>query len=152
MSLVEAFLLMLSFSLFFLWIWLLLSVFAGVFRSEDLSGVANAAWVVLLVVLPYLGVLVYLTAHGGGMHDRAVARAEAAQTAASCPRTSSRPRRPSCSREPLRERRGGGGRTARFLVVPVGSVRWPGPISNGGVPCRPRSPSDRADGSPWTGI
>jgi hypothetical protein len=82
MSLVEAFLLMLYFSLFFLWIWLLISVFADVFRSEDLGGVAKAAWVVLLVVLPYLGVLVYLIARGGGMHERGVARTEAAQSAA----------------------------------------------------------------------
>lgn len=82
MSLVEAFLLMLYFTLFFLWIWLLISVFADVFRSKDLSGVAKAAWVVLLLVLPYLGVLVYLIARGSGMQDRGVARAEAAQAAA----------------------------------------------------------------------
>ena len=82
MGLVDAFLLMLYFSLFFLWVWLLISVFADVFRSEDLSGVAKAAWVVLLVVLPYLGVLIYLIARGGGMHERGVARAEAAQAAA----------------------------------------------------------------------
>ena len=82
MSLIEAFLLMLYFSLFFLWIWLLISVFADVFRSEDLGGVAKAVWVVLLVVLPYLGVLVYLIARGGGMHERGVARSEAAQAAA----------------------------------------------------------------------
>ncbi|MFP4148158.1 MAG: SHOCT domain-containing protein [Nitriliruptoraceae bacterium] len=81
MSLVEAFLLMLYFSLFFLWIWLLISVFADVFRSDDLGGWAKAAWVVLLVVLPYLGVLVYLIARGGGMHDRGMARAQAAQAA-----------------------------------------------------------------------
>lgn len=82
MGLVDAFLLMLYFSLFFLWIWLLISVFTDVFRSEDLSGVAKAAWVVLLVVLPYLGVLIYLIARGGGMHERGLARAEAAQAAA----------------------------------------------------------------------
>lgn len=82
MSLIEAFLLMLYFALFFLWIWLLISVFADVFRSEDLGGVAKAAWVVLLVVLPYLGVLIYLIARGGGMHERGVARNESAQAAA----------------------------------------------------------------------
>jgi len=82
MGLVDAFLLMLYFSLFFLWIWLLISVFTDVFRSEDLGGVAKALWVVLLVVLPYLGVLIYLIARGGGMHERGVARAEAAQAAA----------------------------------------------------------------------
>jgi hypothetical protein len=54
----------------------------GRVRSDDLSGVGKAAWVVLLVVLPYLGVLVYLIARGGRMHDRGVARAEAAQAAA----------------------------------------------------------------------
>lgn len=82
MGLLDALLLMLSFSLFFLWIWLLISVFADVFRSEDLSGAAKAVWVVFLVVLPYLGVLVYLTARGGGINARGVARAEPSQAAA----------------------------------------------------------------------
>lgn len=82
LALLDAFLLMLYFSLFFLWIWLLISVLSDLFRSGDLGGVAKAAWVVFLVVLPYLGVLIYLIARGGGMHERAVAQAEAAQSAA----------------------------------------------------------------------
>ncbi|MFP4148276.1 MAG: SHOCT domain-containing protein [Nitriliruptoraceae bacterium] len=82
LALLDAFLLMLYFSLFFLWIWLLISVLSDLFRSKDLGGVAKAAWVVLLVVLPYLGVLIYLIARGGGMHERAVAEAEAARSAA----------------------------------------------------------------------
>lgn len=82
MSLVEAFLLMLYVTLFVVWIWLLISVYGDVFRSRDLSGPAKAAWVLLLVVLPYLGVLVYLIARGGGMHERSLARSAAAEEAA----------------------------------------------------------------------
>ena len=50
------------FFLFFIWIWLLIVVFADIFRSRDLSGWAKALWVIFIVVLPYLGVFVYLIA------------------------------------------------------------------------------------------
>jgi len=51
-------------------IWLLIGVFADIFHSHDLSGVAKALWVLFVIVLPYLGVFVYLVARGSGMHTR----------------------------------------------------------------------------------
>ena len=58
------------FSLFVILIALLIGVFADIFHSHDLSGVAKALWVLFVIVLPYLGVFVYLIARGGGMHAR----------------------------------------------------------------------------------
>lgn len=72
----EAFLTMLYFFLFFIWIWLLITVFADVFRSHDLSGWAKALWVLFVVILPFLGVLVYLIARGHKMQEHAVKDAQ----------------------------------------------------------------------------
>lgn len=68
----EAFWTMLWFFLFFIWIWLLISVFSDIFRSDDLSGWAKAFWTIFVVVLPYLGVLVYLIARGKKMGEHAM--------------------------------------------------------------------------------
>jgi hypothetical protein len=62
---------MMVFFLWVVWIWLLIWVFIDIFRSHDLSGWAKALWVLFVVILPYLGVLVYLIARGGKMHERA---------------------------------------------------------------------------------
>ena len=67
---------LLWFTLFFIWIWLLISVFADIFRSHDLGGVAKFLWVVLIVVFPYLGVFVYLIARGHKMSEHAVQQAQ----------------------------------------------------------------------------
>lgn len=67
---------MLEFFLFFIWIWLLIVVFADIFRSPDLGGFAKALWVIFVIVLPLLGVLVYLIARGASMHERAAERAQ----------------------------------------------------------------------------
>ena len=66
---------MLWFFLFFIWIWILITVFADIFRSHDLGGFAKALWVIFVVVVPFLGVLIYLIARGKGMQDRAAQRA-----------------------------------------------------------------------------
>lgn len=71
MPLLDLFWTMLWFFLFFAWIWLLISVFADIFRSADLSGWAKAFWILFVVILPYLGVLVYLISRGGKMQERA---------------------------------------------------------------------------------
>ena len=60
----QVFLSLLWFSLFVIWVWLLVAVFVDVFRSPDLSGLAKALWVLFLVMAPYLGVFVYLIARG----------------------------------------------------------------------------------------
>ena len=72
---------MLWFFLFFIWIWILIAVFADLFRSHDLSGWAKAAWVIFVIILPYLGVFVYLIARGHKMHEHAQQDAQAAQAA-----------------------------------------------------------------------
>ena len=70
---------MLEFFVFFLWIWLLIVVFMDIFRSHDIGGVAKALWVIFVIILPFLGVLIYLIARGGSMHERAVAQANQQQ-------------------------------------------------------------------------
>jgi hypothetical protein len=77
----EVFLSMLWFVLFFIWIWLLIMVFADLFRSHDLSGWAKAAWVIGIVIFPYLGVLLYLIVRGGKMHEHAIQAAQAQDAA-----------------------------------------------------------------------
>lgn len=53
---------MLEFFIFFLWIWLLIVVFGDIFRSHDMGGFAKAIWVLFVIIIPYLGVLIYLIA------------------------------------------------------------------------------------------
>ena len=60
------------------WIWTLILILGDVFR-RDISGWAKAAWVVFLIVLPFLGVLVYLIAEGKGMTERRVREMQASQ-------------------------------------------------------------------------
>jgi hypothetical protein len=67
---------MLWFFAFFIWIWLLIVVFADIFRSHDMGGFAKALWVIFIIILPILGVLIYLIARGGSMHERAARQAE----------------------------------------------------------------------------
>ena len=62
-----------------IWFWLLITVFADLFRRNDTSGFAKVAWVVFVIVLPYLGVLVYLLVQHDGMAQRNVKAAEAQQ-------------------------------------------------------------------------
>ena len=62
---------MIWFFLFFIWIWLLITVFADIFRSRDLGGGAKALWTIFVIFIPYLGVFVYLVARGHKMHEHA---------------------------------------------------------------------------------
>ncbi len=73
---------MLWFFMFFIWIWLLIVVFSDIFRSRDLSGWAKALWVIFVIVLPYLGVFVYLIARGKSMSEHAAQAAQAQDAAA----------------------------------------------------------------------
>ena len=73
---------MIWFTLFFLWIWLLIAVFADIFRSHDLGGVAKALWTIFVIVTPFLGVLVYLIARGHKMSEHAMQQAQQQDAAA----------------------------------------------------------------------
>jgi hypothetical protein len=64
------FLSMLYFFLFFIWIWILITVFSDIFRSGDLNGWIKALWCVFVIILPFLGVFIYLIARGGKMQER----------------------------------------------------------------------------------
>ena len=68
-----------SIFIFVLWLWLLMTVFGDLFRRHDVSGVAKVAWVILLIVLPYIGIFAYLLTQGGGMAERNREQAERAQ-------------------------------------------------------------------------
>ena len=63
----EAFFSLIGLAVFIIWVWLAIAVFVDVFTSHDLSGVARVGWVLLVIVLPYLGVIVYLLARGSRM-------------------------------------------------------------------------------------
>ncbi len=75
------FLSMLYFFCLFIFIWLLIVVFMDIFRSHDLSGWAKALWVIFVIILPFLGILIYLIARGGKMHERSAKEAAAQQQA-----------------------------------------------------------------------
>jgi Short C-terminal domain/Phospholipase_D-nuclease N-terminal len=67
---------------FFGWIlffWLLFIVFGDLFRRRDIGGWGKAAWTIFVIVLPFLGILVYLIAEGHGMGERSAAQAQEAQ-------------------------------------------------------------------------
>jgi hypothetical protein len=63
------------FFLFFIWIWLLITVVVDLFRAHDMSGWVKAIWLLVLIVLPYLGVFLYLVINGRKMNERAMAMA-----------------------------------------------------------------------------
>ena len=72
-----------EFFLFFAWFMCLFWVISDIFRSKDLSGVAKTFWVFFVIILPWLGILVYLIARGHGMQERQLEQAHemnAAQT------------------------------------------------------------------------
>jgi hypothetical protein len=56
---------------FVIWFWLLFVVLMDVFRSRDLSGLGKAGWTIFVLVLPLIGILVYLIIRGPSMHERA---------------------------------------------------------------------------------
>ncbi|HEX9359581.1 MAG TPA: SHOCT domain-containing protein [Streptosporangiaceae bacterium] len=67
---------MLEFFVWVIWIWLLIWVFIDIFRSRDLSGWGKALWFLFVLLIPLIGVLVYLIARGGSMHERAAQEAK----------------------------------------------------------------------------
>ena len=75
--LLDAFVTMLWFFLWVLWIFLLFWIIFDIFRSRDLSGWAKALWLIFIIVLPFLGVFIYLIVRGSSMHERQLRDAQA---------------------------------------------------------------------------
>ena len=68
---------MIIFFAFVIWIWLLITVFADIFRRRDTGGGMKALWIIFVIVFPYLGVLIYLIAEHNGMADRSTEQMKA---------------------------------------------------------------------------
>lgn len=62
-----------------IWFWLLITVFADIFRRHDIGGGAKVLWVIFVIVLPFLGVFIYLLTQNDGMTARNQKQMEAAQ-------------------------------------------------------------------------
>ena len=76
----EVFWTMLIFFAFVVWLWLLFTVIGDIFRRHDTSGFAKVMWLIFIIILPYLGVFIYLIAEQKGMTERAVARQQQVNT------------------------------------------------------------------------
>lgn len=70
---------MLAFFAFVIWFWLLITIFADIFRRRDTGGFSKALWVIVIIILPFLGVLFYLIANHNGMAERNMKSMQAAQ-------------------------------------------------------------------------
>jgi hypothetical protein len=70
---------MLVFFAWVIWFWLLITVFADIFRRHDIGGGAKTLWLIFVIILPFLGVFIYLIAESKGIAERNQARAEASQ-------------------------------------------------------------------------
>ena len=71
---------MLVFFAWVIWFWILITIFADLFRRHDIGGWAKAGWVVLTIFLPFIGVLIYVGTQGHGMAERRAQDAKAAQS------------------------------------------------------------------------
>ncbi|HET9666955.1 MAG TPA: SHOCT domain-containing protein [Desertimonas sp.] len=71
---------MLVFFAWVIWFWILITIFADLFRRHDIGGGKKALWIVFVIITPFLGVLIYLIANNEGMTERNVSRAHAQQT------------------------------------------------------------------------
>lgn len=67
--------------LFVVWIYLLITIFTDIFRSEDLSGWGKALWTIAIILFSFIGILLYLIVRGGSMQERQVAAAKAQNAA-----------------------------------------------------------------------
>jgi len=72
---------MLIFFAFFAWIWIAVTLFSDIFRRHDIGGWHKAIWVIFIIVVPFLGVLVYLIVQHDGLRDRTIEAAKAQQSA-----------------------------------------------------------------------
>ena len=65
--------------MFILWFWLFITAASDLFRRQDISGFGKVLWVILLIVLPYVGIFAYIFTQGGGMAERNRAQARMAR-------------------------------------------------------------------------
>ena len=65
--------------IFILWFWLFITTASDLFRRQDISGFGKVLWVILLIVLPYIGIFAYILTQGGGMAERNRAQARQAR-------------------------------------------------------------------------
>ena len=72
---------MFIFFLFIIWIWILITVFSDIFRRKDIGGGSKTLWIIFVILLPYLGVFVYLIANHDGMADRNIQQIQKQQEA-----------------------------------------------------------------------
>jgi hypothetical protein len=72
---------MIIFFFWVIWIWIVITVLIDVFRRHDIGGVSKALWVIFVVVLPWLGVLIYLIVEHDGMRERSLKQAQAQKDA-----------------------------------------------------------------------
>jgi hypothetical protein len=72
---------MIIFFFWVIWIWIVIQVLIDVFRRDDIGGFAKALWVIFVVILPWLGVLIYLIAEHDGMRERSLKQAQAQKDA-----------------------------------------------------------------------
>ena len=73
-SLGDALLTVLEIFLLVAWFWILITIIGDLFRDHQMSGWGKAGWVLVLILIPFLGSLIYLIARGEGMRERAVSR------------------------------------------------------------------------------
>jgi hypothetical protein len=73
---------MFVFFAFIIWFWILITVFADIFRRRDIGGGAKTLWIIFVILLPFLGVFIYLIAEHDGMAERSAQQMEAQQQAA----------------------------------------------------------------------
>jgi hypothetical protein len=71
---------MLIFFLWVIWFWILITVFADIFRRHDISGWGKAGWIIFTIFLPFLGVFVYLITQNKGINERNIERAQQARS------------------------------------------------------------------------
>ncbi|MGH3045096.1 MAG: SHOCT domain-containing protein [Gaiellaceae bacterium] len=71
---------MLVFFAWVIWFWILITMFADIFRRHDIGGGKKALWIVFLILTPFLGVLIYLIVNHDGMNERNLERARAQQS------------------------------------------------------------------------
>ena len=70
---------MLIFFCWIIWFWLLITVFVDIFRRKDQGGFSKVLWIIFVIILPFLGVFIYLIANHDGMAERSVRQAQAQQ-------------------------------------------------------------------------